>query len=356
MAAAGLLVALFAYYLFFRELPNLPTAWDVVFVGAILIPAVFGLVWVALPLRRARGLFFVGIAFAALAFATSLAGLEVVANFSKLAAATAIAFAFLVYFDSVLWVALVALMIPVVDAYSVWRGPTRHIISERPEVFDALSFAFPLPGERQAFFGWTHPAAGEPDGYDVVREPGGKRNDEPLTDENDDGDVGWLEAELDADVDYTYTVVAIDGAQRTRASIVARADDANEGTRRDGREPPDPGAPRNLEVDSADAAAKLGIPDLLFFALFLAAADRFGLRRRLTWLLLAASFGTTLALTYVFYLDGLPALPLLAVGFLLANVDLLWARFRARNDGGADGRGEGPTRPPAGVDGRESAV
>ena len=330
MPAAALLAALFAYYVFFRELPNLPTAWDVAFVGAVLIPAVFGLVWLALPLRRARGLFFVGVAFAALAFATDVAGLEVVANFSKLAAATAIAFAFLVYFDSVVWVALVALMIPVVDAFSVWRGPTRHIISERPEVFDALSFAFPLPGERQAFFGWSEPAAGEPDGYDVLRDPGGKRNDEPLTDENGDGEVGWLEAELDADVDYTYTVVAIDGAARTTASIVARADDANEGTQRSDASGGGPGAPRELEVDSADAAAKLGIPDLLFFALFLAAADRFGLRRRLTWLLLAASFGTTLALTYVFYLDGLPALPLLAFGFLLANADLLWTAFRNR--------------------------
>lgn len=334
-AAAALLATLLAYYTFFRALPNLPTAWDVAFVGGLLIPAVFALVWLALPLRRARGLFLVGAAFAALAFATSVAGLEVVANFAKLAAATSVAFWFLVYFESVLWVALVALMIPVVDAYSVWRGPTRHIISERPEVFSALSFAFPLAGERQAFVGWKEPPAGEPDGYDVLREPGGRRNDELLTDENGDGEVGWLEAELDADRDYAYTVVAVDGSRRTTAGIVARADDANEGTQRAG-----PGgnarAPAELEVDAADSAAKLGIPDLLFFALFLAAADRFDLRRRLTWLLMAASFGTTLALTYFFSVDGLPALPLLAVAFLVANADHLWTRFRNRRaDAGA---------------------
>ena len=324
-----MLALLLAYYVGFRSLPNLPTGWDVAFIGGVLIPAVFGLVWFALPLRRSRGLFLVGVAFAALAAVTSAAELEIVANFAKLAAATAIAFWFLTYFESVLWVALVALMIPFVDAYSVWRGPTRHIISERPEVFSALAFAFPLPGERQAFVSWREPLAGEPDGYDVVREPGGKRNDELLTDENNNGEVGWLEAELDADRDYTYTVVAVDGLSRNAVRVVARAEDANDGPQRG-----DPSAglrvPVSVEVDSADSSAKLGIPDLLFFALFLAAADRFGLRRRLTWLLLTASFGTTLALTYVFYLDGLPALPLLAVGFLLANADLLWRRFKVR--------------------------
>jgi hypothetical protein len=330
-AAAAVLALLLAYYVGFRWLPNLPTGWDVAFIGGVLIAAVFGLVWFALPLRRSRGLFLVGVAFAALAAVTSAAGLEIVANFAKLAAATAIAFWFLTYFESVLWVALVALMIPFVDAYSVWRGPTRHIISERPEVFSALAFAFPLPGERQAFVSWRAPLAGEPDGYDVMREPGGKRNDELLNDQNDDGEVGWLESELEADRDYTYTVVAVDGRARNGVRVVARAEDANDGPQR-GDPSVGPRDPTSVEVDSADSSAKLGIPDLLFFALFLAAADRFGLRRRLTWLLLTASFGTTLALTYVFYLDGLPALPLLAFGFLLANADLLWQRFKTRRD------------------------
>lgn len=346
-AAAALLTVLLVYYVVFRSLPNLPTGWDVAFVGAVLIPAVFGLVWLALPLRRSRGLFVIGVAFAALAVVTSAAGLEVVANFAKLAAATAVAFWFLTYFESALWVAFVALMIPFVDAYSVWRGPTRHIISDRPEVFSALAFAFPLPGERQAFVSWRTPLAGEPDGYDVLREPGGMRNDELLTDANGDGEVGWLEAELEAGRDYTYTVVALDGPRTARAEVVARADDVN-----DGPEPGEPTgdrlAPTSVEVDSADSSAKLGIPDLLFFALFLAATDRFGLRRRTTWLLMTASFGTTLALTYVLYVDGLPALPLLALAFLLANADLLWRRLRTRRQDKADGRGEGPTRPPAG--------
>jgi len=77
-----------------------------------------------------------------------------------------------------------------------------------------------------------------------------------------------------------------------------------------------------------DSSAKLGLPDLLFFGLFLAAAERFRLRLRLTWLLMTASFGATLALTYFLYLGGLPALPLLAIGFLAANADLLWRAAR----------------------------
>jgi hypothetical protein len=288
------------------------------------------LIWLALPLRRARGLLPVAIAFAALAVVTETAGLEVIANFAKLAAATAVAFWFLQYFENALWVALVALLIPFVDAYSVWRGPTRHILDQRPEVFTALSFAFPLPGERQSLVLWRTPLDGEPRGYDVFREPGGKRNDEPIRDEDDDGDVGWLEAELDADRDYRYRVVALNGG-RHAVTGVARAEDTNEGPQRVGPTA-DRRAPTALEIESVDASAKLGIPDLLFFALFVAAADAFRLRTPATWVLMTLSFGLTLALTYFFYLGGLPALPLLAIGFLAANADLLWRAVRARRD------------------------
>jgi hypothetical protein len=334
-AAAALLALLLAYYALHTRLPNLPTWLDIGFVGFVLIPAVFALIWLALPLRRARGLFPVAIAFAALAVVTETAGLEVVANFAKLAAATAAAFWFLRYFESALWVALVALLIPFVDAYSVWRGPTRHILDERPEVFTALSFSFPLAGERQSFVGWRPPLAGVPRGYDVFRQPGGKRNDEPVTDEDGDGDVGWLEGELDADRDYRYRVVALSPG-RPAVTGVARAEDTNEGPQRAGSTA-SRGAPTALEIESVDASAKLGLPDLLFFALFLAAADAFRLRTRATWLLMAASFGLTLALTYFFYLGGLPALPLLAIGFLVANADLLWRAFRTRRAVGGTG-------------------
>jgi hypothetical protein len=329
-AGAALLALLLAYYVLHSRLPNLPTWLDVVFVGFVLIPTVFGLIWLALPLRRARELLPIAVAFAVLAIVAETGGLEVIANFAKLAAATAIAFWFLRYFESALWVALVALLIPFVDAYSVWRGPTRHILDQRPEVFTALSFSFPLPGERQVLVLWRAPLAGEPRGYDVIRVPGGKRNDELLTDQDDDGDVGWLEAELDSDRDYLYRVVAVDDG-RHAVSGVARAEDTNEGPQRVGPTA-DRRAPTALEIESVDASAKLGLPDLLFFALFLAAADAYRLRTRATWLLMTASFGITLACTYFFFLGGLPALPLLAIGFLVANGDLLWRAFRSRRE------------------------
>jgi hypothetical protein len=328
-AAAVLLALLLAYYALHSRLPNLPTWLDVAFVGFVLIPMVFGLIWLALPLRRARELLPIAVAFAILAIVAESGGLDVIANFAKFAAATTIAFWFLRYFESALWVALVALLIPFVDAYSVWRGPTRHILDQRPEVFTALSFSFPLPGERQVLVLWGPPLAGEPRGYDVIRSPGGKRNDELLTDEDEDGDVGWLEGELDADRDYAYRVVAVDDDGRHAVTGVAQAADTNDGAQR-AAATHDRRAPTALEIESVDASAKLGIPDLLFFALFLAAADAFRLRTGLTWLLMTASFGLTLALTYFFYLGGLPALPLLAIGFLVANADLLWRAFRAR--------------------------
>ncbi|HEY8644864.1 MAG TPA: hypothetical protein VIL77_03195, partial [Gaiellaceae bacterium] len=74
--------------------------------------------------------------------------------------------------------------------------------------------------------------------------------------------------------------------------------------------------------------ASLGVPDLLFFALFLAAAVRFGLRVYWTWVTLVAALGLTIAATVWFNLSGLPALPAIALGFLIPNADLLWKQLR----------------------------
>ena len=75
-------------------------------------------------------------------------------------------------------------------------------------------------------------------------------------------------------------------------------------------------------------SAQLGLPDVLFFSLFLGAADRFGLRIGLTWVLMTLSFGATLALAVGFDISGLPALPLLSVAFVLANADHLWRYYK----------------------------
>jgi hypothetical protein len=79
-----------------------------------------------------------------------------------------------------------------------------------------------------------------------------------------------------------------------------------------------------------EGLAQLGLPDVLFFALFLGAADRFGLRRELTWAACTLSFTLTLVIGSGFAVEGVPGLPLLSAGFLAANGDLLWGRLRAR--------------------------
>ena len=235
-ALAALLAALSLYYWLAPRLWEASNWWDIAWLALVLIPAVFGLVYVVLPLWRARGLLLVAIALGILAAAAQAADLDVVANFVKLGAMTAAAFWFLSYFESAAWVVLVAVIVPVVDAYSVFFGPTGTIVEEQPHVFTTLSIAFPVPGEH--------------------------------------------------------------------------------------------------------GSANLGLPDLLFFGLFLAASVRFGLRPRLTWLALTASFGTTMMLTQVVDEPGLPALPLLSLGFLLPNADRLWSALRgsARRSGSEDPR------------------
>jgi hypothetical protein len=95
----------------------------------------------------------------------------------------------------------------------------------------------------------------------------------------------------------------------------------------------------SFALPGEEAAARLGPPDVIFFALFLAAAGRFGLRRGATWLGMAAAISATLVLTYALELNGLPALPAVSVGFLLPNADLLWRSWRDRSATEAPGRG-----------------
>jgi hypothetical protein len=195
----------------------------------LVIPAVFGFVWLALPAWAAplRQLLTATVAFGAGAVVLQATGASPVANFAKLGAMTFGAWCFLRFFEELSWVVLVAFIVPFVDSYSVWRGPTNTIVTKHVQVFDALSFTFPVPG--------------------------------------------------------------------------------------------------------VDGGAKLGLPDLLFFALFLGAAARWRLRVGWTWICLVASIGGTIALATVLEVDGLPALPLLSAAFLLPNADLLYRAVRDRN-------------------------
>ena len=223
-AFAVLAVGLVAYYAAHENVVDLSKWWDVAFLALCLIPAIFALVYLALPFKNAQGLFLLALALLVLTVLLELADLDSLSSFSKLALMTALGFWFLEYFESVLWVACIALVIPFVDAFSVWRGPTGHIVEEEPGFFDRVAFAFPHPGE--------------------------------------------------------------------------------------------------------PSAALLGPPDLLFFALFLAAAARWRLRVGWTWVALTLSLGLTLLIGATWESAGLPALPGLAFGFLIPNADLLWREFQ----------------------------
>ena len=147
LAVFGLLVV---YYETSTHLWQAGTWWDVAWLVFVLMPVVFSLVLLALPFHTARWLLPVGLGLAALAAVLTILGVDVFANFARLGATTLLGWWFLGFFESVSWVVLVACIIPWVDAYSVWRGPTKHIIANHAHVFDVLSFAFPIPGEQVA--------------------------------------------------------------------------------------------------------------------------------------------------------------------------------------------------------------
>jgi hypothetical protein len=77
------------------------------------------------------------------------------------------------------------------------------------------------------------------------------------------------------------------------------------------------------------AVLNLGPPDVVFFALFLAAAARFALRVPATWIGMTACLSATVVLVWSWDgIAGLPALPAVCLGFLVPNADLLWRDVR----------------------------
>ncbi|MBN2204120.1 MAG: hypothetical protein JW767_03765 [Thermoleophilia bacterium] len=75
-----------------------------------------------------------------------------------------------------------------------------------------------------------------------------------------------------------------------------------------------------------EAYTALGVADFIFFALYLGAARRFGLRAG--WTAVAMTLSFALSIGAGFWLTAVPALPLLSAAVLLVNADLLWVRLR----------------------------
>ena len=148
-ALGALLVGLVTYGVVAPNLPGLPSGVDVAFHAVIVFPAFAAAIWLALPLARLRSLQLVLLAIGAGALALGLALLDAdsAANVAKLACFALVGFGFLTLFEELWWLALVAILVPWVDIWSVAAGPTEYVVEERPGIFEKIAVAFPTPGE-----------------------------------------------------------------------------------------------------------------------------------------------------------------------------------------------------------------
>src|SRR5262249_11686734 len=129
-------------------LPDWSNRWDTAFLAAVLLPVTLAVVWLLLPVEESPRTIYGGVALAAVAAVLYATGLDSLFNAAKLLALTALGFAFLRLFQPPLgWLVLVAAIIPWVDAYSVWKGPTHVVVNEHPGLFDRVSIGFRFPGE-----------------------------------------------------------------------------------------------------------------------------------------------------------------------------------------------------------------
>jgi hypothetical protein len=215
--------AVVAWFIVGPHLEHLSLWPTVLLISILILPGTLLLVLIALPLWRERWLFPAAVVLALIAFGCAQAGWGLAGNFAKLWAAVFAGWAFIRLFEELSWVVLVAVVIPLVDIISVYRGPTKTITEQHFHIYTAVAIAFVGPG---------------------------------------------------------------------------------------------------------GAAAYLGPPDVLFYALFLAAAQRFDLRVVWTWVSMTGMYAFTIILATAAEVRGLPALPFLSFGFLLPNADLLWQRLR----------------------------
>ena len=152
-AFVGVAVAVVAWFVAAPHLAPIRLWPAIVLVAVAVLPATLLPVFLALPLWSRRLMFPAAIALALLAFGLTEAGSGLAANFAKLWAAVFAGWAFLRLFEELSWVVLVAFIIPVVDAISVWRGPTRAITEHHFEIYTSVAVAFVVPGGGAAYLG-----------------------------------------------------------------------------------------------------------------------------------------------------------------------------------------------------------
>jgi hypothetical protein len=319
---------LLAYWASAMRFPDLSDWGDAAWTGLLLGAPLFGLVWLALPAWRWPWprLAALTLAFAGAAVLTTWLGQAGLANLTKLGAATFAGWLFLSFFAEPSWVALIALIIPVADTLSVWRGPTHVILTQKPGLFEADSIDFPPPGARVVRLRWDAVPGAE--SYDVVarRELAGRKpRTFAVADERE------IEIVTDAHKPYSFVVRARAAGRVLGAAEADYGPACGTNPSCDVQLRGDAAQRFRLSTAARAAADRLGLTDVLFFALFLGAAARFRLRPGWTWLGLLLGFALTGVLAWVDLFDngGAPALPLIALGFLLPNADLLWRELRA---------------------------
>jgi hypothetical protein len=217
VAFALLGAAVGSYYVWRTHLPDLSLWWDVALLCFPIMPAVWrenG--WAVFGIFAITGLAAIG---------CELADFQLAANFAKLFCFATFGWWALRFFEELSWVVLIAVIVPLVDSFSVFsrHGPTHNITEHHPGTFFAVAVAFVLPKQ---------------------------------------------------------------------------------------------------------SSAQVGPPDVVFFALFLAAADRFRLRLPATFAAMVLLLGAGIVLSVWQDINGIPALVPLSLGFLGANADLLWHRLR----------------------------
>ena len=148
LALAGLTAAIAVYTAGADHLWRAGLWPDVLFIALVLIPTTLALVLLLLPLAFKPWLLPVALALAVVAVAAGLADLDVVFNLTKLFALVLFGFWFLSFFENVAWAALVAVIIPSVDTWSVFFGPTGKITSDHPTIFEHISSPFAFPAGR----------------------------------------------------------------------------------------------------------------------------------------------------------------------------------------------------------------
>jgi hypothetical protein len=155
--AAGAVAAFLAYSLAVPHLGGVSdtaAAWLVGVVGMPLL-ALAALSHQGLRVVRWRWLVASLVVAGLLAVAATRASLPAEASTAKIVAASLVGLLAVLALTSPLEAALVALLIIGVDAYSVFAGPTKAIITHHPGVLSAFTIRVPGPGQRFAEIGVT---------------------------------------------------------------------------------------------------------------------------------------------------------------------------------------------------------